>query len=134
MVFDFGGQSQFKTLLNTSSPFLAGASAALVCLDVSRFVIFKNLRFWLDLLNKLPQMPIALEGTKKDKIPVIDQQMIQDLMIERKVDNYFEISCVTGYNILAPFKWAVMVSKKGQISPNSNIKDISFKTNVPILS
>ncbi len=132
VVFDFGGQKHFRTFLDTKSPLLGGASAALVCFDRSRFVTFKNLKHWFNVLEKLPQMPIALVGTKRDKKSVIDQQLIREFMIQKKIDIYLETSSMENYNVVAPFEWAAMVTKKSQISSNSGLKGYVLQVKAPI--
>ncbi|MFX0210758.1 MAG: ADP-ribosylation factor-like protein [Candidatus Hodarchaeota archaeon] len=132
MIFDFGGQRQFRALLNEKLPLLTRACAALVCFDLSRFVTYKNLEFWFNLLMKLPPLPIALVGTKQDKEPAVDQQLIQELMTQKNIDMYFETSSFLNYNILAPFQWVIQVTKKNHSSSELNSKALILQIQTPI--
>ncbi|MBY8987303.1 MAG: GTP-binding protein [Candidatus Lokiarchaeota archaeon] len=106
IMWDFAGQSQFKTLLND---FVEGSLAALILFDLTRINTIENVHDWIVTLENFGHLPIMLIGTKSDLITPYDSQAIDNYISEIKQEyeniiTYVKISSKTGENIKNAFK------------------------------
>ncbi|MHA1720184.1 MAG: Rab family GTPase [Promethearchaeota archaeon] len=105
-IWDFGGQERFLPLL---PQFITGANGALIVHDLTRFVTLQNLkRDWNPLLvSNAGNIPKILVGTKLDLIEPefgMDSETISEFRKSLGVNEYFETSSKTGFNIDLVFK------------------------------
>jgi len=106
VMWDFAGQSQFKTLLNG---FVEGSLAAFILFDLTRINTIENLYEWIVTLETFGHIPIILIGTKNDLITPYESQSINNYISEIKQEyeniiTYIKISSKTGENIKKAFE------------------------------
>ncbi|MFW9899421.1 MAG: Rab family GTPase [Candidatus Thorarchaeota archaeon] len=108
-IFDFGGQERFKPLI---PKFIDGANGALILFDSVNFSSFQQLDFWYDKLieNSEKSIPKILIGSKSDllkktpKAELVRQDLIEDYVKEKQLDDFLRTSALENYNILEVFK------------------------------
>ena len=106
IMWDFAGQSQFKTLLND---FIDGSIAAVILFDLTRINTIENVYEWIKNLEPFGNLPILLIGTKSDLITSSDTQAIDNYILDivneyENIINYLKISSKTGENIKNAFE------------------------------
>jgi small GTP-binding protein len=106
IMWDFAGQTQFKTLLND---FVEGSLAAFILFDLTRISTIENVHDWIVKLESLGHIPIILIGTKIDLITPYQYQTIDNFIseIKQEYENiiaYIKISSKTGENIKNAFE------------------------------
>ncbi len=106
IMWDFAGQSQFKTLLND---FVGGSRAAFILFDLTRINTIENVNDWIVTLEKFGHIPIILIGTKSDLIKPYEYQAIDNFISEitqeyENIITYVKISSKTGENIENTFR------------------------------
>ncbi|MFX0074448.1 MAG: Rab family GTPase [Candidatus Hermodarchaeota archaeon] len=106
IMWDFAGQTQFKTLLND---FVEGSLAAFILFDITRINTIENLHEWIINLESFGHIPIILIGTKTDLISPSQHQAIDNYIAEirqeyENVIAYVKISSKTGENIKNAFE------------------------------
>lgn len=106
IMWDFAGQTQFKTLL---SDFVEGSLAAFILFDLTRINTIENVHDWIVKLESLGYIPIILIGTKIDLITPYQYQTIDNFIseIKQEYENiiaYIKISSKTGENIQNAFE------------------------------
>jgi small GTP-binding protein len=111
VIWDFGGQEQFRKIL---SIYASGLNGALLMFDLSNIKrSLRNLDFWWTLLNRWGEVPIILIGTKHDLINEKQYSLYKDLITEaiKKYDfvEYVKTSSKDGLNINKTFE--VLVEK-----------------------
>ncbi|MBN1803080.1 MAG: GTP-binding protein [Candidatus Lokiarchaeota archaeon] len=99
MIWDLGGQEQFRFLLDR---FIDGASGALLMFDMTRVQTLYNLDEWIKLSRSQdPNLPCVLVGGKEDLM--MDQFYAEDKAIQYMEENnlldYIRTSSKTGDNI-----------------------------------
>ncbi len=109
IMWDFAGQTQFKTLLND---FVEGSLAAFILFDLTRINTIENLHDWIVTLKTFGHIPIILIGTKSDLISPFEYQAIDNYISEIKQEyeniiTYIKISSKTGENIKNAFKFLI---------------------------
>lgn len=109
IMWDFAGQTQFKTLLND---FVEGSLAAFILFDLTRINTIENLHDWIVTLKTFRHIPIILIGTKSDLISPFEYQAIDNYISEIKQEyeniiTYIKISSKTGENIKKAFKFLI---------------------------
>jgi len=107
-IFDFGGQERFRPLI---PKFLEGANGALLIFDSVNYTSFEKLDFWYEkLIENTHSIPIILVGSKSDlldKTPqneIVNQNVIDQYLEEKKLDEFFVTSALENYNVLEVFK------------------------------
>jgi len=106
IMWDFAGQSHFKTLLND---FVDGSIAAVILFDLTRINTIENVYEWIKALEPFGNLPILLIGTKNDLIASSDTQAIDDYILDivneyENIITYLKISSKTGENIKNAFE------------------------------
>ncbi|MBY9010756.1 MAG: GTP-binding protein [Candidatus Lokiarchaeota archaeon] len=106
IMWDFAGQTQFKSLLNN---FVEGSLAAFILFDLTRISTIENVHDWIVTLETIGHIPIMLIGTKVDLINPNESLAIDNYIseIKQEYDNiitYTKISSKTGENIKDAFK------------------------------
>jgi small GTP-binding protein len=106
IMWDFAGQTQFKSLLNN---FVEGSLAAFILFDLTRISTIENVHDWIVTLETIGHIPIMLVGTKSDLINPYESLAIDNYIseIKQEYDNiitYAKISSKTGENIKEAFK------------------------------
>ena len=106
IMWDFAGQTQFKSLLND---FVEGSLAAFILFDLTRISTIESVHDWIVKLESLGHIPIVLIGTKIDIITPHQYQAIDNYISEIKqeyenVIAYIKISSKTGENIKNAFE------------------------------
>jgi len=109
-IFDFGGQERFKPLI---PKFLGGANGALLVFDLTTALSFERLDFWYNQLLEYGEgltIPKILVGSKSDLLDktqregIINDDVINDYVRKRYIDDYFKTSALKNYNVLKVFK------------------------------
>ena len=106
IIWDFAGQSQFKTLLND---FVDGSIAAVILFDLTRINTIENVYEWIKTLETFGNLPILLIGTKSDlitpsHIEVLDNYILDIVNEYENIITYIKISSKTGENIRNAFE------------------------------
>jgi small GTP-binding protein len=106
IMWDFAGQTQFKTLLDE---FVDGSIAAIILFDLTRINTIENVYDWIKTLEPFGNLPILLIGTKSDLVASSNTQALDNhiLDIVNEYDNiitYLKISSKTGDNIKNAFE------------------------------
>ena len=109
MIWDFGGQEQFKKLFNY---YINGANGIFLVFDLLRMETLIKLDWWYDRLvdNNLKHVPKILIGTKLDLAQVedkqyrVDQLIVEQFLKNRDEKDYFETSSKENMNISNSFK------------------------------
>jgi len=106
IMWDFAGQTQFKSLLNN---FVEGSLAAFILFDLTRISTIENVHDWIVTLETIGHIPIMLIGTKVDLINPNESLAIDNYIseIKQEYDNiitYTKISSKTGENVKDAFK------------------------------
>ena len=106
IMWDFAGQSQFKTLLND---FVDGSIAAVILFDLTRINTIENVYEWIKTLETFGNLPILLIGTKSDlitpsHIEVLDNYILDIVNEYENIITYIKISSKTGENIRNAFE------------------------------
>ena len=106
IMWDFAGQTQFKTLLNG---FVDGSIAAVILFDLTRINTIENVYDWIKTLEPFGNLPILLIGTKRDLISPSDTQAIDNYILDivnenENIISYLKISSKTGENIKNAFE------------------------------
>jgi small GTP-binding protein len=106
IMWDFAGQTQFKSLLND---FVEGSLAAFILFDLTRINTIENVYDWIVKLESFGYIPIVLIGTKIDLISPSQYLAIDNYISEIKqeyenVIAYIKISSKTGENIKNAFE------------------------------
>jgi small GTP-binding protein len=95
-IWDIGGG------LKISPMYFRSANGVFICFDVTNFMSFENISFWLTEIekNSPPNVLIHILGTKCDlkKDRVIDYDQAKDFAFEHKC-KYSEVSSKTGENV-----------------------------------
>ncbi|MFX1390768.1 MAG: Rab family GTPase [Promethearchaeota archaeon] len=122
-IFDFGGQERFTPLI---PKFIEGANGALLVFDLVNESSFNQLDFWYEKIveNAIDSnIPIILVGSKSDlieKVPeseVVNNDIINEYIKEKKLDDYFKTSALKNYNVLEVFKKLNNIMLKRQHIP-----------------
>ena len=98
-LWDFGGQAQFRFLLNS---YVLGAKGAFVMFDLTRMMTLNRIEDWVNLVRSDdPNIPILFLGTKndlKDKISVDDNYILE---VKEKYNfiDFLKVSSKTGENV-----------------------------------
>jgi Ras-related protein Rab-43 len=103
-MWDFGGQNQFRFMLDT---FISGASGAILGFELKRRKSFLGLPKWIKLLRSdNPKLPIVLIGTKKDLgyHPALNSSMVDNFAEENDFFKFVETSAKLNYQVELPFK------------------------------
>ncbi len=105
VIWDFAGQSQFKSILNN---FVDGSLAAYVLFDLSRFKTIESMEDWIRKLNDNGNISAFILGAKCDLIDLDNCKLFDEfiLKIMKKYNNvigYLKISSKTGYNVKEAF-------------------------------
>jgi small GTP-binding protein len=101
VIWDFGGQDQFRNLLKT---YIKGTAGALFMIDLREVHrSLKNIEDWWNILNKDKDIPVILIGAKYDLIEQ-DSYKIQKTTIDEVLEKYSfidykETSSKSGLNI-----------------------------------
>ena len=106
IMWDFAGQTRFKTLLND---FVEGSLAAFILFDLTRINSIENVNDWIVTLQTFGYIPIILIGTKSDLITHYEYRAIDNYISEIKQEyeniiTYIKISSKTGENIENAFR------------------------------
>ena len=110
-IFDFGGQKQFRLLLEDDPTILRGASCILLCFDLSRFTTFKNLFYWLEIIRNSPRVPIILVGTKWSEPEISEKENNSLEAISVQLDIYMSYLFFYGRSSFPQF--AVFITGQG---------------------
>ncbi len=98
-LWDFGGEEHFRALLNS---YVAGASAALLMIDMTRINSLTKVDQWVNIIRKEDEnLPILLVGSKidlADKISVKDEEALK-LKEKYNFIDFIKTSSKTGQNI-----------------------------------
>ncbi len=103
-LWDFGGQAQFRFLLNS---YVLGAKGAFVMFDLTRMITLSQIENWVDLCRSDdPDIPMLFLGTKydlKDKISVDDNYILE---VKEKYNfiDFIKVSSKTGENVDKAFE------------------------------
>ena len=82
IIWDFGGQEQFRTILESYVP---GSSGALMCIELPHIArTLRNMDIWWSILNRFGKIPIILIGTKVDLINDKQYSLYKNLILEIK--------------------------------------------------
>ena len=105
IMWDFAGQTQFKTLLND---FVEGSLAAFILFDLSRFNTLEGVEEWITTLNHFGNIPAYIIGTKSDIIDMNEAHIFDDYISEiirnnKNIIGYSKISSKTGFNVKQAF-------------------------------
>jgi small GTP-binding protein len=106
VIWDFGGQEQFRKILTI---YASGLNGALMMFDLSNIKrSLRNLDFWWTLLNRWGRVPIVLIGTKYDLVKEKQYSLYKNIITEalKKYEfvEYVETSSKTGLNINEVFE------------------------------
>jgi len=106
IMWDFAGQTQFKTLLND---FVDGSIAAVILFDLTRINTIENVYDWIKTLEPFGNLPILLIGTKSNLIAPSDTQAIDNYILDivneyENIITYLKTSSKTGENIKNAFE------------------------------
>lgn len=106
IMWDFAGQTQFKTLLND---FVDGSIAAVILFDLTRINTIESVYDWIRSLEHFGNLPILLIGTKSDLIAPSDTQAIDNYILDivneyENIITYLKISSKTGENVKNAFE------------------------------
>lgn len=105
-IWDFGGESRFRSLLPS---FCLGASGCLMMFDPLRPVTFHELDEWVDIVKtNTKNVPIVLLSSKNDLIddghPFSVAKSDLDAFIQtHKLSGYMPVSSKTGLNVVNSF-------------------------------
>jgi Ras-related protein Rab-1B len=105
VIWDFGGQEQFKILLDD---FTKGGNGALLMFDMTQFNSLANIEDWVKIIRKNNgNIPILLLGTKLDLIRKEEMKKINQMANEIKkrlgLSEYIATSSKTGFHIKKVF-------------------------------
>jgi small GTP-binding protein len=103
-IWDFGGQNQFRFLLNT---YVSGAIGAILGFDMKRRKSFLDLKKWIELLRSFnPNIPIVLIATKNDLgyHPTLSPEAAKNFVRANDLLTFTETSSKENYNVEKPFK------------------------------
>jgi len=103
-LWDFGGQSQFRFMLERYS---MGAKGALILFDLTRYITFENVEEWVHICTKHnPGLPIILVGSKLDLAEeiVIKDDIVEEVKEQFNFLDYIKVSSKTGENVEEIFK------------------------------
>lgn len=102
-IWDFGGETRFKTLLPS---YAQGSSAAIFMCDISNSDSIININDWLltfyiGLRNEDPKFPLVIVGGKLDlkESRVLDRKDVENILTVRKNFDYIECSLKIGENV-----------------------------------
>ncbi|MCP4761066.1 MAG: GTP-binding protein [archaeon] len=121
VLWDLGGQEQFKFLL---SQCIDGAAGALFLFDMTRFNSLDRIDEWMEQLSEHGNIPIMLVGTKCDLTDLISDSL--DEYASQIVQNcahcvgYIKTSAKTNYNIQDTFELFVEILEKRREGYNSD--------------
>ncbi len=109
MIWDFGGQEQFKTLFNY---YINGANGIFLVFDLSNLESLVKLEWWYEKLIQynLQNHPKILVGTKLDLIASVDKKskvdkyIIEKFLQKRNETDFVMTSSKENENILFSFK------------------------------
>jgi len=109
MIWDFGGQEQFKTLFNY---YINGANGIFLVFDLSNLESLIKLEWWYEKLIQynLQNHPKILVGTKLDLIASVDKKskvdkyIIEKFLQKRNETDFVMTSSKENENILFSFK------------------------------
>ncbi len=106
VIWDFGGQEQFRKIL---SIYASGLNGAMMMFDLSNIKrSLRNIDFWWTLLNRWGKVPIILIGTKYDLINESQYELYKDLirnaLNKYEFIEYIETSSKIGFNINKTFE------------------------------
>ncbi len=111
-LWDFGGQTQFRFLLDS---YVRGAKGALLMFDLTRPSTLMHLDNWINIVRlENPKLPVIFLGTKADlanKISV-DETMIQEAKEKYDLFHYLKVSSKTGENVSLAFEMLGQEIKK----------------------
>jgi len=106
IMWDFAGQTQFKSLLND---FVDGSIAAIILFDLTRINTIENVYSWIKALEPFGNLPVLLIGTKNDLIEPSGTQALDNYILDivneyENIITYLKISSKTGENIKNAFE------------------------------
>ncbi len=111
-LWDFGGQTQFRFMLDS---YVHGAKGALLVFDLTRPSTLLHLDNWINIVrSENPKLPVLFIGTKADlteKIS-IDDAMIQEVKEKYDLFYYLKVSSKTGENVNLAFELLCQEIKK----------------------
>jgi len=102
-LWDFAGEQRFRFFLPT---YLKGSVSIFICFDLTRFITFKNLDEWYQIVTQNSKDPIIyLIGTKRDLEDrrAVTKDVIEAWMAGKRINRLFECSAATGENITEVF-------------------------------
>lgn len=103
-LWDFGGQEQFRFMLNR---YVVGAKGALVLFDLTRYGTLTNIDEWVKIITSDdPNISKILIGTKLDLTDDIQIQDEEAMEIKEKYgfDAYLKTSSKSGENVIDAFQ------------------------------
>ncbi len=103
-LWDFGGQQQFRFMLNA---YAKGAKGALLMFDLTRYFTLKNLGEWADICRSWdPDIPILFLGTKADLTEqlTVDDEYALEFKEKLKCFEFLKVSSKTGANVENAFE------------------------------
>lgn len=103
-IWDFGGQKQFREILDG---FLGGSAGVILAFDSSSYKTFVNLDKWIRLLRKEDiELPIILVATKIDLgyHSMISRDLVERYVKKHQLIDFLETSAKEQIGIEKPFK------------------------------
>jgi len=125
-IWDFGGQDQFRFMLNT---YVSGAAGVILGFDMNQRKSFLDLDKWIKLLRRINHnLPIVLVATKKDLgyHPALDLIDIKNFVRKNDLIDFIEISSKNNYNVEKPFK---ILLENVEHTNEQDIKFLDFHKN-----
>ena len=114
IIWDFGGQEQFRSLLTS---YIEGTSGAFLMFDLTSIErTLRNIEEWLSILKKRVEIPILLVGAKYDLIDEKHYSLYKKNILEIKEKynfiDYIETSSKTGLNVEKAFETLIKTIEK----------------------
>ena len=98
-IWDFGGQEQFRFMLERYS---LGARGAAVMFDLTRVITLENIEQWINICRKgNPNVPLILVGTKLDLASdiMVDDSYVKEIMETYNLFDYIKTSSKNGEGV-----------------------------------
>ncbi len=123
-IWDTAGQEQYKVV---PALYYRGASAGIVCYDVSAPTSFEGVRAWVNSIRAVvddeKSLPIVLVGTKADLPSKVSSAQAMGLVRELKLADAFECSSKSGSQVEEVFTAvARLVAGSGRSRGNSTVR------------
>ncbi|MBY8981890.1 MAG: GTP-binding protein [Candidatus Lokiarchaeota archaeon] len=115
-IWDFGGEERFRSILPR---YCTGADVSLILYDIKNINSYEHLPIWINIVKEnTNNIPIILVGTKNDLEEY--REVPSEKGIEAKknynLNDYFEISSLTGNNIQEIFNRVINILLKEYVS------------------